>query len=443
MASTEHPPGQTRPEQTSDEQPQATSAAAAHADDHPAVARIRAMAPHRLALFTPMAPGDARIWPQGYILGFTAAVFLTTTPFAFFATGRHGLVQIVVFLLFAAAELVFPPDFHIVRPSDERRAARVPAFTALLIAMVVIQMIMLGFGLSQMEYFSVGQAIGGGIAVGFVTGAIGITYAHELGHRNNRFHRLLAHLLMACVGYGWFVIEHYRGHHLRMATPDDPATARAGESIYRFWPRTIAGQWRHAMALERERLGSVWSPRNLALWHTLWAIGAPVALAVWIGPQAAVFWVVQALVAVLLLETVNYIEHYGILRRKLPDGSYEPIAHWHSWNTYAAPTNWLLVHLQRHSDHHVYSRRPYQLLRPHPLAPELPTGYAGSILLAWIPPLWFRSMDRRLAAHLERLPPLDPEALRAASAPDGGPYADPARAQPAFGRGGPALPNPA
>lgn len=244
----------------------------------------------------------------------------------------------------------------------------------------------------------VGAAIALGIAVGGVTGSQGITFAHELGHSRSRLDRLLAWALMGSVLYAHFMIEHYRGHHVRAATPGDPATARAGESLWRFLPRTLAGSWRSAWALEarwlaQRRLGWWRSPlaRATALQALLLAAVAAAS------PWALLFWVVQAAYAVFLLETVNYIEHYGLTRGATGGGRYEPFGERHAWNADSPLTNCLIANLQRHSDHHMHAWKPYETLQALP-GPQLPTGYAGCLFLASVPPLWFRVMHPRLAA---------------------------------------------
>jgi len=236
-----------------------------------------------------------------------------------------------------------------------------------------------------------------GLAVGMTTGSQGITFAHELGHSRSRLDRALAWGLMVSVGYAHFMVEHYRGHHVRAATWDDPASARAGESLWRFLPRTLAGSWRSAWALEAQRLGQHqqgWM-RSPLVWAMV-AQGSLLVGAVMVaGWQGLLFWLVQAAHAVWLLETVNYIEHYG-LRRQEVDGRPERFGVAHAWNADHLVSNCLLANLQRHSDHHMHAWKPYASLEPLP-GPQLPGGYASCIYLAMVPPLWFRVMHPRLA----------------------------------------------
>jgi alkane 1-monooxygenase len=206
--------------------------------------------------------------------------------------------------------------------------------------------------------------------------------------------------------YGHFYIEHNRGHHVRVATPEDPASSRMGENFYQFWPRTVAGSVRSAWNLEKRRYArkgkhpfrigndvlNAWV-MSAVLWGALMAV---------LGIGILPYLVVQAIVGFSLLEVVNYMEHYGMLRQKIGNGErqrYERVDPSHSWNSNNIATNVLLYHLQRHSDHHANPTRRYQALRDYEESPVLPTGYAGMIVLAIVPAVWRRVMDPRVAAH--------------------------------------------
>jgi alkane 1-monooxygenase len=251
---------------------------------------------------------------------------------------------------------------------------------------------------------SVIESIGLALTVAMVSG-IAINTAHELGHKRASLERWLSKVALAQSGYGHFFIEHNRGHHVRVATPEDPASSRLGESFYRFWPRTVAGSLRSAWELERVRLGrlqsSMWTPRNdiLSAWAmTVVLFGALVAV---FGLVVLPYLLIQAVLGFSLLEVVNYLEHYGLLRQRREDGRYERTRPEHSWNSNNTASNVLLYHLQRHSDHHANPVRRYQALRHVEEAPQLPTGYAGMIVVAAFPPLWRRVMDRRVLDHYE------------------------------------------
>lgn len=240
------------------------------------------------------------------------------------------------------------------------------------------------------------------LTVGGING-VAINTAHELGHKRPAWERWLARLTLAPVAYGHFYVEHNRGHHARVATPADPASARLGEGFWAFLPRTMIGSVVSAWQLEARRLHGRGLPalhwRNEVL--QAWAMTALLyaALAAWFGAGVLLFLAVQAFYGASLLEVVNYIEHYGLLRAARADGRPEPCDPRHSWNSSHVLSNLFLYQLQRHSDHHAHPGRRYQALRHFPESPQLPSGYAGMILLAYVPALWFSVMDPRVLAH--------------------------------------------
>jgi len=246
--------------------------------------------------------------------------------------------------------------------------------------------------------------LGLAVSAGWSSGA-GINAGHELGHKKNALERWLARFALAPACYGHFVVEHVRGHHRDVATPEDPASARYGESYYRFMLREIPGAFRRAWRLERERLAGLGrgplDPRNenLQAWALSLLFWGGLLLA--LGPAVLPFMLVQALFAYSLLSAANYVEHYGLLRERLPDGRYERPAPRHSWNSNRVVSNLMLYQLQRHSDHHAWPARRYQCLRHFEEAPQLPTGYFGMFVIALVPPLWRRVMDSRVLAHVD------------------------------------------
>ncbi|WP_458247278.1 alkane 1-monooxygenase [Streptomyces sp. MAI_2237] len=249
---------------------------------------------------------------------------------------------------------------------------------------------------------SVADDLGLAATTGVVAG-VAINTAHELGHKREQLERRLSRMALAQTWYGHFYVEHNHGHHVRVATPEDPASSRMGESFWRFLPRTVWGSLRSAWELETRRLTrrkrAVYGPHNEIL--TAWALSAALfaALTVVFGWQVLPYLALQAVLGFCLLETVNYLEHYGLLRRRRPDGRYERVAPRHSWNSDNTVSNLFLFQLQRHSDHHANPLRRYQTLRHFDEAPQLPSGYATMIVLAWFPPLWRRVMDHRLMTH--------------------------------------------
>ncbi|SNR48432.1 alkane 1-monooxygenase [Haloechinothrix alba] len=246
--------------------------------------------------------------------------------------------------------------------------------------------------------------VGLAVSVGVVAG-IGINTAHELGHKKEKHERWLSRVALAQSCYGHFFIEHNRGHHVRVATPEDPASSRFGETFWGFLPRSVVGSLTSAWSLEKARLArqnkSPWTLRNDVL--NAWAMSGVLfaGLTVAFGPAVLPYLAVQAVFGFSLLEVVNYLEHYGLLRQKTDSGRYERAAPRHSWNSNNVATNVFLYHLQRHSDHHANPTRRYQALRDFEQAPQLPAGYASMIVCAWIPPLWRKVMDRRVLAHYD------------------------------------------
>jgi alkane 1-monooxygenase len=249
---------------------------------------------------------------------------------------------------------------------------------------------------------SVAEDLGLALTVAMV-GGIAINTAHELGHKRPRLEKWLAKVALSQSGYGHFFIEHNRGHHVRVATPEDPASARLGESFWEFLPRTVWGSLKSAIHLEQERLERAGrplaSPQNDVLNAWALSVGLFGALVAVFGWRVAPWLAVQAVIAFSLLEVVNYLEHYGLLRQKREDGRYERCRPEHSWNSDNIASNVFLYHLQRHSDHHAHPTRRYQALRHFRDLPELPSGYAAMILLALATPLWFRRIDPRVLDH--------------------------------------------
>jgi alkane 1-monooxygenase len=240
--------------------------------------------------------------------------------------------------------------------------------------------------------------------MGVVSGTIGIVYAHELMHQGNRLERWLGDLLMASVLYSHFRSEHLRVHHVWVGTPRDPVTARLGEGFFAYFARVLRQCPPSAWKAERQLLAR----KDRPVWHRsnpFWRYGALqlgfLVLALWLGGwQGLGLFLIQAFTAIWQLELVNYVEHYGLTRRHLGEGKYERVMPHHSWNAAHKASNWLLINLQRHSDHHFKPDRRFPLLQTYPedVAPNLPFGYPLMTTLAMTPPLWRRVMDRRVKA---------------------------------------------
>lgn len=258
---------------------------------------------------------------------------------------------------------------------------------------VPVQLAFIAFALRVADGTSWGTLLAMGFATGLVTGAGGITVAHELMHRPTKQARAAAEFLMTTVSYGHFCTEHVRGHHRRVATPLDPATSRRDESLYQFWARSIVGGWNSARELDRAWARA--NPGKPAPWvrrRRLWVLFAVASLVV-AGGDGLVFFLVQSLFAVLLLETINYIEHYGLRRMRRDDGAYERVRPHHSWNASQRVTNRFLFNLQRHSDHHASAHRPHWALRHFVDVPQLPFSYPTAFVVALVPPLWRHIMN--------------------------------------------------
>ena len=244
------------------------------------------------------------------------------------------------------------------------------------------------------------EIIGLVLSVGTIAGSLGINVAHELGHRPATSEQVLAKALLLPCLYMHFFVEHNRGHHRNVATPLDPATSRFGESLYAFWVRSVVGSYLGAWKLEAARLGRAgkhWlSFDNAIVRFTLLEIAYLATVAVVFGVATMWLAIAVAVFGFLLLESVNYIEHYGLLRKRLASGRYEPVSPLHSWNSDHEVGRIVLYELTRHADHHFKSTRPYQTLRYLDESPELPTGYPASILMSLVPPLWFAVMNPRV-----------------------------------------------
>ncbi|MBY8977210.1 alkane 1-monooxygenase [Rhodobacteraceae bacterium NNCM2] len=240
------------------------------------------------------------------------------------------------------------------------------------------------------------------LALGAATGGTGVTYSHELIHQKPWWERILGEILVISTCYGPFATEHVYNHHANVCTPRDPVTARRGEWFYTFFPRAVAGTMRSSWNIERsraERRGRPYYHWSNPFWrYTIGSalfIVAAYLLAGWLG---VAFFLIQSLMAIYQLEAVNYVEHYGLTREYLGNGKFERVKPHHSWNASQRWSNWFLLNLQRHSDHHYRPNRRYPLLQHHDWseAPQLPHGYATMIALAIIPPAWFYVMHPRL-----------------------------------------------
>jgi alkane 1-monooxygenase len=268
--------------------------------------------------------------------------------------------------------------------------------------LVVLLMFQIGSGA-----FVGAEILGAILTVGVSCSAFGINVGHELGHRSKRSEQGMSKILLITSMYGHFFIEHNRGHHARVATPNDPASAEHGITVYAFWLRSVTAGWRNAWHIEDRRLRKLDHPRltwrNEMTRLTLIQVGLVLVSGFVFGPTAAVAWVISGVIGFLLLETVNYLEHYGLQRQLKPSGRYERVRPEHSWNSNHPLGRALLFDLTRHSDHHANPGRKYPVLRHFDASPQLPTGYPGMILLALVPPVWFSVMHPHIERELSRV----------------------------------------
>ncbi|WP_371224930.1 alkane 1-monooxygenase [Roseovarius sp. 2305UL8-3] len=255
---------------------------------------------------------------------------------------------------------------------------------------------------TRAEHLSALEQFGLFFGIGVITGAVGIVYSHELMHQKNKVERWMGDLLLAMVLYSHFRSEHLLVHHRHVGTPRDPVTARYNEGFHRFYPRVLHECWHSAFNAEKDMLArknKPWTDLSNPFWR-YWALqAAMLLLALTIGGlHGVVLFLIQAGVAIWQLELTNYVEHYGLTRKHLGDGKYEHVMPRHSWNAAHKASNWLLINLQRHSDHHYKPNRRFPLLQNYTEAeaPQLPYGYPVMTLVAMIPPLWRRMMNPRV-----------------------------------------------
>ncbi|TVR00366.1 MAG: alkane 1-monooxygenase [Deltaproteobacteria bacterium] len=336
-----------------------------------------------------------------YLAGFVIPAVAIATMFAggawTFATPA------IIFLVLPLLEFLIPGTTANPDADEERALARDRIHDWILYATVPVQwavIVFTGWAIAG-GWFSAVELVGVTLSVGMCCGVLGINAAHELGHRRKVSEQRMSKALLLTSLYMHFFIEHNRGHHAHVATDEDPASARRGEWLQAFFVRSVIFSWLSAWRLERERLErqgrSPLTLDNEMLRFQLIQFAYVLALLVLFGPLATLVLVGAAIVGFLLLENVNYIEHYGLRRQAEGDG-YERTLPIHSWNSNHPLGRVFLFELTRHSDHHAHARRRYQVLRHFDESPQLPAGYPAMMLLAWFPPLWFAVMHR----HIDR-----------------------------------------
>jgi alkane 1-monooxygenase len=317
------------------------------------------------------------------------------------------LTPVYAFLAIPLLETLLPQDNTNLKPADRAADSINPVFDFMLYVNLIIVYGLIWFVgevYSSNPSFSL-EWVGVAFSLGIVLGTNGINVGHELGHRQQSWERFLGKMLLLPSFYMHFYIEHNFGHHQNAATPDDPATAKINQTLYSFWITSVVRQYINAWRIQADLLKRQSRPfislYNDMMWFTLFQLVYAGVLFMVFGIQVCVLLVASGLVGVLLLESVNYIEHYGLLRNRLPSGRYERVRAMHSWNSNHVVGRIVLYELTRHSDHHYKSSKKYQILDYHEQSPEMPYGYPTSLVIALIPPLWFRLMNPRIPQEMK------------------------------------------
>lgn len=326
----------------------------------------------------------------------TAAISFTTSGWLTF------LPVIYAFGAIPLLELFFKPQPENINEAERELRKQDRWYDYMLYLIVPVQygfLIWFLFAVSEPGLSTV-DLVGRITGMGMLCGVLGINVAHELGHRPKKNEQNMAKALLLTSLYTHFFIEHNRGHHRNVSTLEDPSSARFNEWLPLFWIRSVATGYISAWRLEAQRLkrkgDDVVSLKNEMIRFTAYHILLLVAITVFFGWMTMLYFALAAIMGFLLLETVNYIEHYGLSRKKVSANRYENTMPWHSWNSDHVVGRLLLFELSRHSDHHYRAAKKYQLLDHHENSPQMPTGYPGMMLLAAIPPLWFTIMNKRV-----------------------------------------------
>lgn len=342
-----------------------------------------------------------RIGDLKYLLGFIGVPYIVLVSllsagyWSFFAPA-------IAFVAIPIFEQILPrkKQNHTEEIESSKRSNRF--FDFLLYINLPIQFCLLFYFLYIVTYENLTgvELFGKTISMGIGCGILGINVAHELGHRTKKYEQVMAKTLLLSSLYMHFFIEHNRGHHKNIGTPIDPASSKLNEPIYLFWFRSIWGSYFSALNLEKlrlERLGlKVWSLKNEMLQVCILEVLFIASIAIIFGPFTVLYFLAAAAVGILLLETVNYIEHYGLRRCEVEPGLYEKVKPTHSWNSEHILGRLMLYELTRHSDHHFKANRKFQILRYFEESPQLPLGYPASMVVAMVPPLWFFIMNHRI-----------------------------------------------
>lgn len=314
---------------------------------------------------------------------------------------------VYAFVLIPILEMIMPHDTSNHEGLEREQKSKSKLYDWMLYLNVPIVFGLLSYTLWDISHhtYSLYEIIGLVFSIGIVLGTNGINVAHELGHRQATFERHLGKLLLLPSHYMHFYIEHNFGHHANAATKEDPATAQYNQTVYSFWFTSVFRQYFSAWCLQAKLLKggkhSFLSIKNDMLWYSIFQITYLAAVFLVFGPIGLLFSFCTGIVGFLLLETVNYIEHYGLSRKKMPSGRYERVREVHSWNSNHVMGRIVLYELTRHSDHHYKSSKKYQILDYHDISPQMPYGYPTSMVLSFLPPLWFKLMNPRIPTEMK------------------------------------------
>lgn len=314
---------------------------------------------------------------------------------------------VFAFVVIPFLELLLPIDEKNYDPEAVSQRLKNKFFDVLLYLNVPIVYGAIVFCLHKITETEMSQTeiIGMTLSLGVILGANGINVAHELGHRTNLFEKVLGKILLIPSHYTHFFIEHNHGHHLHVSTPDDPSTAKYNQNLYAFWFQTVTGTYKKAWEIQKKLNivdnRSLFSLKNDMFWFTIIQISYLVLIYSFFGFKGFLFVLLTGIVGFLLLETINYIEHYGLKRNQLASGRYERVSEKHSWNSNHVLGRIILYELTRHSDHHFKSQKKYQILEYHDVSPQMPYGYPTSMVLSFFPPLWFAVMNKRIPVEMK------------------------------------------
>jgi alkane 1-monooxygenase len=313
---------------------------------------------------------------------------------------------VYAFVLIPVLEMLLPLDHeNLTRESAESKSKqRIFDWLLYLNVPIVFALLLYNFNEVASHDLMTYELVGLIFSVGIVLGVNGINVAHELGHRQQTNERFLGKLLLLPSHYMHFYIEHNYGHHMHAATPEDPATARYNQSVYSFWLtssfRQYFNAWNIQLKLLKTQNHSFISVYNDMLWYAVFQVVYLLSVLFVFGPKVLLFAILAGIGGFILLETVNYIEHYGLIRLKKSSGRYERVSEIHSWNSNHVVGRIVLYELTRHSDHHYKSSKKYQILDCHDESPQMPFGYPTSMVLALMPPLWFKVMNKRIPREM-------------------------------------------